>query len=721
LPTKYPKTNFSQKINKLKQVMTLSDKDPLDSSTKSSKSNLPETEAIQYLLELLKDDSKKITENDYQNSLKTENNFIKENQNNSQQKLLEETENKNLQQLHQTIAQLKNKLEKLEAQVGESTDFITPILPLITELLNSRNLESKESLLQALIPIVDQAIEARSQQEDSKMSSAIAQILPSAITYEIKNAPTEIAKAIAPEIAIAMQEQIRLDPDSMSRTLAPEISEAIKNQVKQEPNSMIDALYPIVGGTVSRYMVEFVQAINQQVESAFSIEGIKRKIRAKLQGVSEAELILREAVNYKVQGVFLIHKTSGLVIRELHPSLNLKLESDMVTGLLTAIRSFINECIAEPGIPSELHTIEYNASKIVLEVAGYCYIAVVIKGEPSRKYIKKLRKTLGRIVLKYGKLISVYEGNTATIPNAIESDLESLTKTEAQEKAGKPPYAVLIILAAIAALFGFVIYRGHVANQIERHTSEALDAAPELSIYRIVPEKHGNKLTLTGRVPNEYLKKQAGEIAAKVSSNLKLDNQIVAVVAATDPVVTAGEIARVAWIFNQKPGNAIKTKSEYGSKTVIIEGIVPNLDEAEIISQAFKKIPGIEIVTNTVQIRPILETRIYFQSGSSKYATSDVSMQIRAIREFLEENPRVHLKIIGHTDYKGNKPQNHELGLQRARIVQQALIAENVNPARLNIIGSNKLPPGVTSEQPLQLSRCVRFEVFIPSTPKNKS
>jgi outer membrane protein OmpA-like peptidoglycan-associated protein/cell division protein FtsB len=704
--------------------MTPSDKDQLDNSAKSSKSNLPETEAIQHLLELLIN-SEKLEENKSQDLLKKESSFIKNKTNNSHKKLLEKSEKlddsthqKNLQQLHQTIAQLKKKLEKLEAQVCEPTDLINPILPLITELLNSKNLESKEALLQALIPIVDQAIEARSQQEDSRMSGAIAKILPNAITYEIKHAPTEIAKAIAPEMAIAIQEQIRLDPDSISRTLAPEMSAAIENQIKQNPNAMVDALYPIVGGTFSRYMIEFVQAINQQVESAFSIEGIKRKIRAKLQGVSEAELIVREAVNYQVQGVFLIHKTSGLVIRELHPSLNLQLESDMVTGLLTAIRSFINECIAQPGVPSELHSIEYDASKIILEVAGYCYLAVIVKGEPSRRYLQKLRKTLSKIVLKYGKLIAVYEGNSATIPNAIESDLETLTKTEAQEKADKPPYALLIILAAIAALFGFVTYRGHVANRIEQQTSEALDATAELSVYRIVPEKHGDKLTLTGRVPNEYLKKQAGEIALKVASDLKLDNQIVAVVAPADPVLTAGEIERVAWIFNQKPGNAIKAKSEYGSKTAIIEGIVPNLDEAEIISQAFKKIPGIEIVTNTVQIRPILETRIYFQSGSSKYAASDVSMQIRAIREFLEENPRVHLRIIGHTDYKGNIPQNQDLGIQRARIVRQALLVENINPARLNVVASAQLPPGVTPEQPLQLSRCVRFEVFIPPNSK---
>lgn len=616
--------------------------------------------------------------------------------------------------LHQAISELKEKLEKLEKQVYEPTDVINPILPLITELLNHKSIESQESLLKVLIPIIDEAIQKRSEQDLSKMGTAIAYILPTAIAHKIKQSPTKIAKAIAPEMAIAIQEQIKLDPDAIARTLGPEMGEAIKTQILVEKDAMVDALYPVIGSTISKYMVELVKSINEQVESALSFKGIKRKIRAKLKGVSEAELILQEAMNYKVLAVFLIHKTSGLVIRELHPALELKLEADMLAGLLSAIRSFVNECIVQPGEVSELHQIEYDASKIVLEVAGYCYIAVVVKGEPSKRYIKKLRQTLGTIVLKYGKLIAVYDGDPASIPNAIEPLLENLTKSEEQEKASKPPYALIVLLSAIIAIWGFVAYRAYVADRIETKASTALDAAPELSVYRIASKVYGGKLTLTGRVPNEYLKDQAGKIASQVVPNLQLDNQIIAVKTPPDPVLTAGEVERLAWIFNQQAGVAIAARHDYGTETVTIQGVVPDITEVEKISQAFKKIPGVNAVINTVQIRPILETRIYFDSDSTKYSSGDVSSQLRAIRQFLDRHPQVHLKIIGHTDYRGLKPTNQELGIKRARVVQQALIAEQINPARLHISGSTELPPNVKTDQPLWLSRCVRFEILIP-------
>jgi hypothetical protein len=41
-----------------------------------------------------------------------------------------------------------------------------------------------------------------------------------------------------------------------------------------------------------------------------------RKIRAKTQGVSEAELIFQSAMPSVVKAAFLIHKESGLVIAE---------------------------------------------------------------------------------------------------------------------------------------------------------------------------------------------------------------------------------------------------------------------------------------------------------------------------------------------------------------------------------------------------------------------
>ncbi|MCZ0900610.1 flagellar motor protein MotB, partial [Microcoleus sp. HI-ES] len=196
-------------------------------------------------------------------------------------------------------------------------------------------------------------------------------------------------------------EQIRLDQESIAQALAPEMGKAITAQIELERDAMVDALYPVIGNTIARYMAEAIKTINEKVSNALSVEGVQRKIRSKVQGVSEAELILKESVPFTVQAAFLIQKASGLIISEFQNSESYQLESEMVAGMLTAIRSFVNECIVQPGESSELNQIEYGDSKILLEVAGYCYMAVVIKGEPPHSFIKKLRQTVSNLILNY--------------------------------------------------------------------------------------------------------------------------------------------------------------------------------------------------------------------------------------------------------------------------------------------------------------------------------
>ena len=70
--------------------------------------------------------------------------------------------------------------------------------------------------------------------------------------------------------------------------------------------------------------------------------------------------------------IFLIDKDSGIVIQELQLPGEKQIDSNMIAGMLTAIRSFANECIREG---SELDSIDYGDWQIPIEVAGYCYLS----------------------------------------------------------------------------------------------------------------------------------------------------------------------------------------------------------------------------------------------------------------------------------------------------------------------------------------------------------
>ncbi|MEG3932582.1 OmpA family protein [Microcoleus sp. T3_B1] len=610
------------------------------------------------------------------------------------------------------MATIDDKLGKLEHQIYEPQELIELMLPWIAEILSRKVADSREEVVKAIVPIIDEVIRAKTQENKSAMSAAIAELLPDALAQQIVNSPADIANAIAPEIGLAIKEQIRLDQESIAQALAPEMGKAITAQIRLERDSMVDALYPVIGSTISRYMAEAIKTINEKVSNAISVEGFKRKIRSQVQGVSEAELILKESIPFTVQAAFLIHKASGLIISEVQNSESYQLESEMVAGMLTAIRSFVNECIVQPGESSELNQIEYGDSKIILEVAGYCYMAVVIKGEPPHLFIKKIRQTVTNLILNYAKVIHEFNGDPGTIPESLHPYIKSLFDPLQTEKSTKPPIALAAIsLAALSLIlvpWGIYQYRSSVERRLEANAIAALASTPELAVYRLDVAVEGKTLKLTGKLPNQELRAQAEKIAASTAPKLQLDNRIVAVDVPPDPVLTAAEVQRITAVLNQKEGLSISTR--YGDRKVTVEGTVRDGADAQKIAQSLKQIPGVQSVISTVKLDPLkITTRIYFQQGTAILDSTHGEI-IASVKKFMDQYPQKQIKIIGHSDRTGEISTNQQLSLRRAAAVRDALVRQGADPKRLQTVGIPHPPADVEPNQPRLLSRCVVFE-----------
>ncbi len=494
------------------------------------------------------------------------------------------------------IADLQQKLVALESQIVPKEEIVLLLQPFIRD--------ESSKLTDSLTSTIDTIIQQRTLENKNSMGQAIAPLLSTAISHQIENLPTDIAIAIAPEIAIAIEEQIRLDRGAIATALTSQMSIAIKNQITLERDAMVDALYPIIGSTIAKYMAEVIRSINEKMENALSVEGITRKIRAKIQGTSEAELILKEVTPFQVRAIFLIHKLSGLVISEVQQAGSEILESEMVAGMLTAIRSFVNDCIAQSGDVSEIDAIEYGNSKIILEVAGYCYLAVVVQGEAPQWFIRDLQQSLRQIVAT-GFDLQEFDGDISSTPAEITSHLEKLKTISVAPKKQSFPWQVIIyvILSVIFFIGCAHQYELHVEQNIVNQTITALAEDPELSIYKLNAHVNHQTLHLSGRLPNEYLRYKTEKIAQSVAPSLKLETDILVVKLPPDPILTAGEVQRVTSLLNQRAGVAIKTKYQQGR--VIVQGMTINLTLAQKISQAFEQIPGVHSVINTLQLKSL--------------------------------------------------------------------------------------------------------------------
>ncbi len=592
------------------------------------------------------------------------------------------------------MGNLEEKINYLENQINDPKQLIQLLLPLIAELLNLKVLESKDDMIRAIVPIIDAIIKEKSEQDKEAMISVMANIIPGAISKQIADKPQEVIQAMAPAMGESIKEQIRLEKDSM-----------------------VDALYPVIGNTISKYMGEVVKQINSKVESALSVEGIKRKVRAKMRGVSEAELILQESMPFKIQAIFLIHKGSGLVMSEAQPSNREKLEGDMLAGMLTAIRSFANECSISTENTSELTEIQYENSKIMMEVAGYCYLSVIVEGEVTKEFIKRIKNTLGIIILNYGysNFIKEYDGDEDTIPQAVHDLLDALLNYQEVKDGQKSstPFTLLIILMSILALitipFGLLWYRQRVETRLENEAKIALSSTPEIAVYRLELNVEKDTVILTGKLPNELLREKAGQVAQETLPKLTVKNEIIAVDVPPDPVLIEAEVNRLTKLFNQRESVIISTV--YNNNEITVKGNIRNENEAKQISQSFAEIPGIKNVFITLIPKPFaIDQRFYFNYDSAQLNQTDIIPRIKEVRQFLTKYPEMKIRIIGHTDPTGTEIRNKQLSEARAITIKNLLLAEGINPQRLIIMGIQQPPKDVFPYDPLWLGRCVRFE-----------
>jgi len=589
---------------------------------------------------------------------------------------------------------------------------------------NSKNLEVSE--WKQIDNLIDSLIEQERQNgvepqppTPEELAKAIAKILPAAIESEIQSNPEAIAKAIAPEIALSIREQILLDETAIPQTLGPEMGKAIKAQIESEKDAMVDALYPVIGSTISKYMVEVVQDINSKIESTLSSEGIRRKLRAKMQGVSEAELIFKESIGYRVRAIFLIDKDSGLVIQEIQVAGEERLDSDMLGGMLTAIRSFANDCIAAG---SELDSIDYGNWQIPLEVAGYCYLAVIVAGEPPKEFISKIRQILGEIVLEHDEAIQNFDGDSSKVPFEIRNKLERLIETDdRQERKSSSPLLLWLLIFGFGLIlipWGMERHRLQTTRKIEREAVLELDAAPELSVYRLDPQVTADRLIITGRVPSQSKRDRVQQIGRAIAQqhNLELDNRVLTVNLPVDPSWTAGEIRRLTALFNQQPEVKIETAYRQGMLTV--EGSATE-ESARQITQAFSQIPGVARVVFKLNSKlPQIEQRISFDSGSGELSPENL-IEIQTVSEILREYPQVHLKLMAHSDGVGSVAVNQRLAKERCNNVRAALVARGIDSSRL--MDSCNLLSGVQNQDKNRAVWSERYISFVPFVPLNPS
>ena len=136
----------------------------------------------------------------------------------------------------------------------------------------------------------------------------------------------------------------------LARALAPTVESAIGESVRRNPREIASAIFPVLGPAIRKAIAEalagLVASINSTIEHSLSPRGLKWRLEAWRTGVPYAQIVLKHALVYRVEQVFLIHADTGLLLAHAWAPELPASDADLISGMLTAIRDFVADSFA---------------------------------------------------------------------------------------------------------------------------------------------------------------------------------------------------------------------------------------------------------------------------------------------------------------------------------------------------------------------------------------
>lgn len=203
--------------------------------------------------------------------------------------------------------------------------------------------------------------------------------------------------------------------------MGPAITEALKRQVSESQHEVVDALHPLIGKLIKKYIrreIELIsERIDKQFESAFSLEGWKRRLKAWFSGTKESKLMMRDAMPPELNELFLIKKGTGLLVSSY--SWTNRIDADMIAGMLTAIKSFSEDAMERED--EELEAIVYESYKIQIYNVKSFYVAVVLSGVLTAEFKAQLHDK----VMEFAELYMTNKSNKDENHKLLTEDLKN--------------------------------------------------------------------------------------------------------------------------------------------------------------------------------------------------------------------------------------------------------------------------------------------------------
>ncbi|MGH7516165.1 MAG: OmpA family protein [Gemmatimonadales bacterium] len=257
----------------------------------------------------------------------------------------------------------------------------------------------------------------------------------------------------------------------LARALAPTIEGAISESVRRNPREIATAIFPVLGPAIRKAIAEafagLVASINRGIEHSVSPRGLKWRIEAWRTGLPYAQIVLKHALVYRVEQVFLIHAETGLLLAHAAPPDRAVADADLISGMLTAIREFVGDAFGPEREAGGLRTFSVGELTVLVEQGPRALLAAVVRGQAPETLLRKLQGTLESIHLQFTNPLTEFDGETTAFEPAVpllEDCIETRLSTdrpagEGRGRAAWLPWAIGV--AVLALVVGWLAMRSN--------------------------------------------------------------------------------------------------------------------------------------------------------------------------------------------------------------------------------------------------------------------
>lgn len=508
------------------------------------------------------------------------------------------------------------------------------------------------------------------------------------------------------------------DPN-LARALTPPLEKAITASVQRNPKPLADALFPVMGPAIRKAVAAglagMVESLNRTLELALSRRSIQWRLEALRTGKSFAEVVLLKTLLYRVEQVFLIDRKSGLLLQHVQAETDGVRDADMVSGMLTAIRDFVQDSF-KVSEQASLEALEVGDLHVWIEPGPHAILAAVIRGTAPRDYRRTLQDALETIHLQFSERLVAFSGD-ATVFDDSRPTLEACLQTQfrAEERKSRTRGAWMLFGLAAAALLVWLglSYR---ANMRWASYLQALRAEPGLTV--VSAERRSGRFVVTGlrdplaADPASFLGAaglSADDVEGRWTPYHALNPEIVlarardvlgppsgVTLALADGVLTSTGPAPPGWV------------AEARRVAPLVAGI-RRFDAAQALDGELRAAIG-----------AIENQSVLFAKGAARPvagqddAIGRLVIHVRQLGALAEAaGLRFRLDIVGHTDADGAQESNVPLSRSRAELVRATLAPAGGSAIELAVDGVGSAQPVVESsvEADKQRNRRVAIRV----------